>query len=152
MHLFAATSEPSNSRVFKSLAAHPEARTKFVGYKTFYLFLGVITQSQPGHPMLIIAPEAARLRDDFRDRERAGGVTHTTRRTPRCPAAEEELGGTGRLSAACPLLLLLPAASSTFKGCARRGGRRVCAAPALQAGCLVAVVPALSNPFWSAQI
>lgn len=95
MHLFAATSEPSNSRIFKSLAAHPEARTKFVGYKTFYLFRGVITQSQPGHPTLITTPEALCLRYDFCDRERTRGghACHTPDPAmPRCRSGAQRDG------------------------------------------------------------
>ena len=50
--------ESRQTHIFKSLVVHPEARTKFMGYKTFYLLLSVITQSWPGHQTLIIIPES----------------------------------------------------------------------------------------------
>lgn len=74
MHLFAVTREPSNSHIFKSLAVHPEARTKFIGHKAFYLLLSVITQSWPGHQTLIIVPGAVHPCYDFHDKVTWGGI------------------------------------------------------------------------------
>lgn len=74
MHLSAVTREPSNSHVFKSLVVHPEARLKFMGYKTVYLFLSVITQSWPGHQTLIIIPEAVHPCCDFHDKVTWGAI------------------------------------------------------------------------------
>lgn len=45
-----------------------------MGYKTFYLLLSVITQSQPGHQTLIIIPESVHPRYDFHDKVTLEGI------------------------------------------------------------------------------
>lgn len=71
------------TRIFsnvKSLAVYPEARTKFMGYKTFYLLLSIISQSWPGHQTLIIIPESVHPCYDFHDKVTLEGICplHTT--------------------------------------------------------------------------
>lgn len=64
----------------QSLVVHPEGKTKFMGYKTFYLLLSVITQSWPGHQTLIIIPESVHPCYDFHDKVTSEGICppHTT--------------------------------------------------------------------------
>lgn len=68
------------SRQTQSLAVHPEGRTKFMGYKIFYLLLSVITQSSPGHQTLIIIPEPVHPCYDVYDKVTLEGICppHTT--------------------------------------------------------------------------
>lgn len=166
MHLFAVTREPSNSHIFKSLAVHPEARTKFMGYKTFYLLFSVITQSWPGHQTLIIVPGAVHPCYDFHDKVNWGGICppHTM-----CPALcytppEAQLRDSRQVMLVCqaeaagPLAQAwlmdksppFPASDLTCcqltpvsKGCPERWGWIVYVAPLppLQRGYCVAVVP-----------